>query len=388
MDHNYTVVIIICILSMIFLAIDVGKNSILNKNEVKWFRITFILAALGAFCEYMGVLFDNLDNSPAKLHWIITFVEFSISPFLAVCLAHSSLMNLKVKPILVVLAGNVITQIVSLFTGIIFFIDSNGTFVRGQFYWIYLIFCGISFIYILYVFVLIGIKSHLRNILCLILIVSIVTIGQLANAINGKINSGYASICVTATLLYIFIQNMFRYMMMETIDREKNISNHDALTKVMSRVSFDNRAREFDNKIAEKSENLNFAVCECDLNNLKLVNDTFGHDAGDQYIIRCCKTICDFFKHSPVFRIGGDEFIIIIQNEDYINLEQIKKAVKNFSIEEIKKDIPLNEKRSFAAGFAVFDYNKHFSFSDVLKKADIDMYKNKAMLKDLSKNKK
>ena len=89
MDHNYTVTIIICILSMLSLAIDVGKNTILNKSDIKWFRFTFILAALGATCEYCGVLFDKTGYAPQKLHWFVTYVEFSISPFLALFLARS-----------------------------------------------------------------------------------------------------------------------------------------------------------------------------------------------------------------------------------------------------------------------------------------------------------
>ena len=60
MDHNYTVTIIICILSMLSLAIDVGKNNILNKSDIKWFRLSFILAAIGAGCEYLGVLLGRL----------------------------------------------------------------------------------------------------------------------------------------------------------------------------------------------------------------------------------------------------------------------------------------------------------------------------------------
>ena len=89
MDHNYTVTIIICLLSMITLAFDVGKNTILNKSDIKWFRTSFILAAIGATCEYCGVLFDKTGCAPQKLHWFITYIEFSISPFLAICLARS-----------------------------------------------------------------------------------------------------------------------------------------------------------------------------------------------------------------------------------------------------------------------------------------------------------
>ena len=383
MDHNYTVTIIICVISMIILAIDVGKNTILNKTDIKWFRISFIMAAIGAICEYFGVYLDKMPESPIYLHWFITFVEFSISPYLAICLARSCGMQLKFRPMLVLMGIHVIIEIVSLFTGIIFYIDSNSNFQRGNLYFLYIIFCGISFLYILMVFIRIGIRSRLRNLINIILIACIMIVGQTANIIDGSINSGYMSICVTATLLYICLQNIFRHIMIEKINIEKNISSHDALTKVMSRVSYNDRIKAFDKLIEENPQDLKFAVCLCDLNNLKLVNDNFGHDNGDVYIISCCKIICNFFKHSPVYRIGGDEFVAVLQTDDYDNLEQIKKDVLDFSIGEIKKELPLAEKKSFAAGFAVYDSSTDKTFADVMKRADTEMYENKRMLKEL-----
>ena len=383
MDHNYTVTIIICVLSMIILAIDVGKNTILSKGDIKWFRITFILAAVGAICEYFGVLSDKTKIFPPRLHWFITFVEFCVSPYLGICLARSSGMKRAIRPMLILMTVNVVMEIISLFTGIVFYIDSNGVFHRGVLYWSYLAFCGLDFAYVLFVFIMIGIRSRLRYLINLFLITSIMIVGQTANTINGNINSGYMSICVTAVLLYICIQNMLRHVMIETINIEKDISNHDALTKVMSRVSYNNKIKEFDNLIKEQKENTKFAVCECDLNNLKIINDNFGHDHGDKYIIGCCKIICNVFKHSPVFRIGGDEFVAILQSDDYDNLEQIKNELHDFCVAEITNPVTLIEKKSFAAGFAVFDPKHDKCFADVMKRADAEMYENKKMLKSL-----
>ena len=383
MDHNYTVTIIICILSMITLAIDIGKNTILNKSDIKWFRLSFILAAIGAACEYCGVLFDKTGCAPQKIHWFITYVEFCISPYLAIFLARSCGMKRTMKPMLILMAVNVILQTISLKNGQIFYIDANCNFQRGNEYWLYIIFCAISFLYILFVFILIAIRAKLRNIICIFLITSIMITGQTANILDGNINSGYLSICVTATLLYIFIQNMFRHIMMETINIEKDISSHDALTKVMSRISYDSQVKEFDKKIREDSSTIKFAICECDLNNLKIINDTFGHASGDAYIINCCKLICDIFKHSPVYRIGGDEFIAILQSDDYDNLELIKRSITDICVEEMTKAVSLSEKKSFAAGFAVFDASHDTCFGDVMKRADVEMYQNKKMLKKL-----
>ena len=383
MDHNYTVTIAICILSMLTLAVDVGKNTILNKNDIKWFRLTFILAAIGAACEYFGVLFDKTGCAPQKLHWFITYLEFSISPFLSIFLARSCGMKRTIKPMVIIMSVNVILETISLTNGQIFSIDVNSQFQRGPEFWLYLIFCVIGFVYILFVFVLIGIRAKLKNSLSLIIIAFIIITGQVANTIDGNINSGYLSICVAAVLLYIFIQNMFRHIMMETINIEKDISSHDALTKVMSRLSYDTKIKEFDQKIREDASCIKFAVCECDLNNLKIINDTFGHDAGDVYIINCCKVICDIFKHSPVYRIGGDEFIAILQSDDYENIELIKRLVHDTCVTEMTKPVPLSQKKSFAAGFAIYDSAMDHFFSDVMKRADIEMYQNKKMLKSL-----
>ena len=176
---------------------------------------------------------------------------------------------------------------------------------------------------------------------------------------------------------------MFRHIMMETINIEKDIASHDALTKVMSRNSYDNMIREFDKKIRDDASTVKFAVCECDLNNLKIINDTFGHNSGDMYIINCCKLICDIFKHSPVYRIGGDEFVAILQNDDYDNLERIKQTVDEITKREITKNCTLAEKNSFAAGFSVYDSEYDKCYNDVMKRADVEMYQNKRMLKSL-----
>ncbi len=383
MNHFYTIVIVICVLSMISLAIDVGKSTILSKSDIKWFRVTFIFAAVGALCEYFGVLFDTTGINLPILHKLITFTEFSISPFLGVLLARSCGMRRTIKIMSVVMLINLILEAYSIRHGFIFGIDENGNFYHGKLYWIYLAFCGISFAYILFVFVIIGIRTKLRNLLNLIIIALINIIGQTATAIDGTIYTGYLAICITAILLYIFIQNMMRHVMLETINTEKDISNHDALTKVLSRICYDNQVTIIDKEIKADPPTIKFAVCECDLNNLKLINDTFGHDIGDAYIKNCCKAIHGFFSECPIFRIGGDEFVAIIMDDSYKNLEATKEKVLKFAEAEMKRNCSLAEKKSFAAGFAVFDIDKDKCYNDVIKRADTEMYQHKKMLKSL-----
>lgn len=155
------------------------------------------------------------------------------------------------------------------------------------------------------------------------------------------------------------------------------IANTDSLTKVKNIAAYTDKVADISSKMSAAGPALQYAVVMCDVNNLKKVNDSFGHDVGDTYIKNCCKIICDIFDHSPVYRIGGDEFVVILQNKDFNNKEELMCKLFDVISETAKiEDFKLG-KADLAAGIAVYDPNLDFSFSDVVKRADIAMYKNK-----------
>ena len=100
------------------------------------------------------------------------------------------------------------------------------------------------------------------------------------------------------------------------LQHTKLIANKDPLTGVGSAAAFKAKCELIDNEIKAKDK-IKFALVECDVNDLKVINDTFGHDMGDEYLKNCSKVFCNVFSHSPVFRIGGDEFVIILFGEQY-----------------------------------------------------------------------
>ena len=104
-------------------------------------------------------------------------------------------------------------------------------------------------------------------------------------------------------------------------------SYKDALTGVGNKAAYIKKAEEINRQVAENGAE--FAVVMIDMNNLKQVNDDHGHKAGDLYIKGCCHMICDAFKHSPVFRIGGDEFVVLLQGTDYENRRQIYDKLRD-----------------------------------------------------------
>lgn len=159
------------------------------------------------------------------------------------------------------------------------------------------------------------------------------------------------------------------------------LSQTDSLTHVKNRNAYDQKEKEFDMMIADNPESLNFALGVFDINDLKKINDTFGHEFGDSYIMNSCLLLCQTYKHSPVYRIGGDEFVVILTGEDQRNkIELFNSMVK--VMQELKiVDIPLQDKVSMAGGIAEYDPAEDKCFADVFNRADSIMYSNKLYIK-------
>ncbi len=110
--------------------------------------------------------------------------------------------------------------------------------------------------------------------------------------------------------------------------------DRDPMTGVKSKHAFAEAEQEIDAALRSGTED-GFAIVVCDVNGLKIVNDTLGHKAGDEYIRNAARMICEAFAHSPVFRIGGDEFAAILRGRDYEEREQILETLRKRSEERI-----------------------------------------------------
>ena len=153
-----------------------------------------------------------------------------------------------------------------------------------------------------------------------------------------------------------------------SVAREK--ATKDALTGVSNSHAFNEEKHRINENI-KKNIVKEIAVVICDINGLKVVNDTLGHKSGDEHIRKACAIICDAFKHSRVYRIGGDEFAVICQGRDYENIDELLQQMddKNRSNPEVQ----------VAFGMARFAQGE--SFDDALVRADRQMYEYKAELK-------
>ncbi|MCR5225737.1 MAG: diguanylate cyclase [Eubacterium sp.] len=161
------------------------------------------------------------------------------------------------------------------------------------------------------------------------------------------------------------------------LESEKKLARRDGLTGVRNNNAFKEFTEIIDKKIKAKEAGLQFAVVMCDINDLKKINDTRGHNFGDEAIQRASRMICDIFKHSPVFRVGGDEFVVVVSDSDYERRDTLLDKLKNESyINGRSRSGP-----TVASGLADYDSEHDNSFADVYERADKEMYQNKISFK-------
>ena len=166
----------------------------------------------------------------------------------------------------------------------------------------------------------------------------------------------------------------------ERVVKMRNLAHKDALTGAGNKNAYEDAMKRMDwDILAGKAE---FAIIMLDLNYLKRVNDTFGHDRGNLYIINMYKLIKEFFNESGIYRIGGDEFVIILQGEDYVHATTKLNAFKA-RIFALMKDSTLEpwERVSVACGIAYYNSENHEEAHDVFKEADKVMYQEKKRMK-------
>jgi diguanylate cyclase (GGDEF)-like protein/PAS domain S-box-containing protein len=159
----------------------------------------------------------------------------------------------------------------------------------------------------------------------------------------------------------------------EKIEMEEQLtllSMRDPLTGVYNRTFFEQACLNFD------TENFNpLGIILCDIDGLKLINDTLGHNAGDALLLAATRAIQDSFRENDVIaRIGGDEFAILLPKTPLPLIEKSVKRIEAF----IQKynDSEAEAHLSISVGFA-FRSDSSVRITELFKSADNNMYREK-----------
>ncbi len=157
----------------------------------------------------------------------------------------------------------------------------------------------------------------------------------------------------------------------------KEIASRDALTGVKSRNAFAEKEREVDAAISGGTAAM-FAIAVCDLNGLKLINDSMGHKAGDERLKQASKVICDVFSHSPVYRNGGDEFVAFLSGRDFEDRHELLERMHGISVSHISTGEVV-----ISVGMSEYEPGGDTRLRSVFDRADARMYEEKMLLKSM-----
>ncbi len=398
----YSSIAIIALIVHIIINFDVFKN---KKNTSKYLNNSYRLFLYSVMANYiMDALWGLLYEAKLiKLVYIDTFFYFAAMTIAVFFWTRYVIEFLNEKNIFIkilsifgwsylILDG--LSLFVNFFIPVKYYFDSDGGYHACITRYIALsVQVFMFFITAIYVFVYAyktkgKEKLRRRTIGGFGLVMTLFVLAQYFYPLLPLYSIGYLlGTCLIHTFVLEAEKEDYRNKLEELISKEKlqkqelgstrKLAYTDALTGIKNKRAFTEVQEELENKIA--SGNLSeLGIIVCDLNGLKNINDTQGHEAGDIYIKDAAKLICNVFKHSPVFRIGGDEFVILLSGEDYGNRDALLNNFDKMMYENIlKKEVVIS------TGLDIYIPEKADTFQIVFERADKKMYARKKILKDM-----
>ena len=296
-----------------------------------------------------------------------------------------------------ILVFEIISLVVNFFVPTVFWFDGEGVYLPGPARYIVLALQALMFlaasVYSLAVASQTGGRVRLRH--RTVCISGIVMTVFIVLQTEFPFLPFYAVGCMLGTaILHAFVledeKEERKKALEELLDREKRqraelgsarqLAYTDSLTGVKNKHAFVEAEQRLDERISS-GELEELGVIVFDLNGLKLINDTKGHEEGDRYIRSGCMLICHTFKHSPVFRIGGDEFVALLEGEDYRNRSSLLSLFDSGIEENLRSGAVV-----IASGLDEYRKGEDRRFRAVLERADIKMYARKSSLKKLAQS--
>ena len=163
------------------------------------------------------------------------------------------------------------------------------------------------------------------------------------------------------------------------MDYINKLAYTDAMTGTMNKMAYKEAVISIEKQMEEGTAE--FAVVVMDINNLKKINDNFGHEFGDMLIRDSVSIIQSTFKESTIYRIGGDEFVTILKNDDVGKKAEYLSVFNDEITRFNRNNTKYEQKVQIAIGIAAYISGEDKSFQTVFRRADSVMYENKMALK-------
>lgn len=371
-----SVILFITISIMIIIIIHLQENETLSSRTKRKLKFVARVIAICATCEFLG----NLLNEEVKyryLHSCIKVVELIVAPTIPFAIAKivstdKSEKMLKIFSILI-LGMNSICEVISIFIPFVFYIDNENIYYHKACYVIYVSTIVIGIIIVVMMLVTYSKKYQCRNIATILASLIFLAMSICIRKIDNSVDVDWLVVSIIYLVFIIYYSDLSLKV--------------DALTSLLDRKSYEHRLEELYYKTA---------IILIDANSFKKINDNYGHQCGDTILKVIAKSILKVYgKYGFCYRIGGDEFCIILKpaqlgklfkNNKTLDINSIlEKFGSNLKklLEEAKAEYPMLE-NGVSIGWALYDpYNndKMYLVQDAVRRADENMYNDKKQYK-------
>jgi diguanylate cyclase (GGDEF)-like protein len=361
MLRNHIAIYIIDIIALFFLFGLLHSNNFLSKQRKRSFSYGIVFTVLVILSEGGTILVSGGSAELRSFNIFFNVIGFALTPVIPIVLI--AIFDTKIlqmhKLILLPTILNFVAVTLSPLFGWIFYVDANNYYQRGSVFFFFVIVYIINIIFLAIITLYTG-QKYLYPIKWKTASLSFFTVA--GTCIQLLVPSVYSSWhCVTLSLLLL-------YILLSEFE-----GSFDTLTGLYNRAAFDKASKQLKGK-------KKFSVIVMDINNFKEINDTYGHEYGDNVLKEVAAIIRGSFDDNcSCYRVGGDEFYTIRRDANRDKLEHQLMSITNNLTKERQKDRYLP---TVAYGYSIFHGDKTLDFQKILKEADNQMYYYKHLQKN------
>ena len=364
----YTAISVIVWLALLILCTLVYENDRISTRKKKIFYLTYVLIFIASLAEWVGVYISGITGIPTVCLRIVKCIDYILTPIAGAALVgQMRLRNVWTKILNVVILFNTLIQLVSFFTGWMTKVDEKHYYHHGPLYNIYIGEYVIVLLLVIILFLNYGKNFRKQNRLSIYLVMVFMLVGIIMQEGLGKdVRTAYLAMTIGATLMFIHSTEYSQQKKDDELLEQRIQIKTDALTGLLSRYAYNNALDKYTTDMPES-----LVAFSIDINGLKRVNDTLGHEAGDELICGAAACIKNVFDEvGSCYRTGGDEFIVLAsmsKKEAVKCVQDIEKLTKNWTGS-------LVDSLALSVGYAVLEEHKDCNCSELIQVADKQMY--------------
>lgn len=357
MDYYFFIISIIDIFVLGIMSILMKYNETLNIRQRRWFIGAFLLIAVISALEIITILVDREAAACRWLNITANYLGFGLTPAVAIFLASAFDKNLNTKYALLAEGVYLLLLAASVPFRIVFYVDQDNQYMRGDYFWIYPVIYFASILYLVGTTLIAAGKYQNKSKNTLYLIAVFLLACTTIQVVFPEIHVTWLCVSLLSILYFTYCNGMWQQL--------------DELTGLLNQKSYLN-------KTAALSTDVTLIVFDVD--DFKQINDNYGHLAGDL----CLKEIADciqkvYSKDGLCYRIGGDEFCVLLEAE--ADVERCRRMlIKEMNTR--RKTVEILPYISVGAA----SYVKGDSILKVKETADANMYQFKKEQKSRRKN--